>query len=760
MRFIRSHIGLKVAAVLGLLMLAAAAAVIAVSRHYAETLGYRAADRSAQALRQQAFGDLRHVTAAQAERYSTEFERNRVLSRLLATEAEALLARPVSEPSPLDLSARKDMLTNSPEATASLVFWEDTDPDAACRREMARLRRLDPLLQRVRREGFSTEAAWFASADGYVRYVPNLPLVEELPDDGYDPRENVFFQIATPRRNPENRTVWTPVYQDPAGQGLMVTASTPVYGPDGEFRGVIGVDVTLASIVERILARKELVRGGGGASRGQFSFLVDSSGRLIAFPRGRLPELGIEPKAEPDPGQTLEHSLLETDKPEVARLIQRAATGEGPIASQLQIDGDRHLIAMDRVASTGWILGRVVSETSLTAGVLQARRAIGRDVGRLTGSLSAITLALLLTALLAVVGYVIFYLVQPLRRLAQATDALRQGSYGIHVPAERNDELGRTGQAFNELSDRLAGLIQDLEARVAQRTAEAEASRHHFQSLLENSPVGIAFLDGDRCVRQVNEAMLELFPYTEAEVLDRSTWHLYADESEYQRVGREAYPVIRTGGTYETVTELRRADGRPFPASLRGRAVNPEDLREGFIWVIQDISEQKRLEAELDHQASHDRLTGIYNRKRFEELLGAEIERVDRYGRPFSLIMFDIDHFKTVNDAHGHHIGDRVLVQATERVARELRHTDSLARWGGEEFMVLLPETRLEEATALAERLRTAFAEPVDPQLPLISLSLGVTEYRPGETTEELTRRLDQALYRAKNAGRNRVERI
>lgn len=101
---------------------------------------------------------------------------------------------------------------------------------------------------------------------------------------------------------------------------------------------------------------------------------------------------------------------------------------------------------------------------------------------------------------------------QPIRRLAHAADQIRAGQYGAHVPANRKDELGQTGTAFNEMSDRLAGLVEDLEDRVSERTAEAEEARRHIQSILENSPVSITFLDSERRIQRVNSAFLDLFP--------------------------------------------------------------------------------------------------------------------------------------------------------------------------------------------------------------------------------------------------------
>ncbi|MDY6981218.1 MAG: diguanylate cyclase, partial [Pseudomonadota bacterium] len=134
-----------------------------------------------------------------------------------------------------------------------------------------------------------------------------------------------------------------------------------------------------------------------------------------------------------------------------------------------------------------------------------------------------------------------------------------------------------------------------------------------------------------------------------------------------------------------------------------------------------------RLEHELQHQASHDNLTDLYNRRKFEALLAYELERAMRYQHPLAVIMFDIDHFKRVNDRHGHDIGDQVLRKIADILQVQLRKTDLLARWGGEEFMLLLPETALEGALQTAEQLREQVAITDFPGVGQITISLGVT---------------------------------
>lgn len=176
--------------------------------------------------------------------------------------------------------------------------------------------------------------------------------------------------------------------------------------------------------------------------------------------------------------------------------------------------------------------------------------------------------------------------------------------------------------------------------------------------------------------------------------------------------------------------------------------------------VARICDDRGRLEAAnraLTELAVTDQLTGAYNRLKFNEVLDHELHRADRYTLPLSVIMFDIDHFKWVNDEHGHAAGDAMLRELTARVRRSIRQVDWLFRYGGEEFVVATPHTSLPQAAAIAEKLRALTAATPFPGDIRGSISLGVAQARPGETIEALMGRVDAALYKAKESGRNRV---
>ncbi|WP_192560173.1 sensor domain-containing diguanylate cyclase [Pseudomonas allokribbensis] len=194
---------------------------------------------------------------------------------------------------------------------------------------------------------------------------------------------------------------------------------------------------------------------------------------------------------------------------------------------------------------------------------------------------------------------------------------------------------------------------------------------------------------------------------------------------------------------------------------VRGEATPEELPGGGVLWhgYISDISDLKRVEEELRALSVTDALTGIHNRRYFQERLTTEMARVERGGGELSVIMLDIDHFKRINDQYGHAVGDRVLQAVCERIGHRLRRTDVFCRLGGEEFMVLCPDIDGDHAYMLAVELWQGLrGAPVD-VVGVVTASFGIASWRPGEGADALLLRADSGVYAAKQGGRDRVER-
>jgi diguanylate cyclase (GGDEF)-like protein/PAS domain S-box-containing protein len=303
------------------------------------------------------------------------------------------------------------------------------------------------------------------------------------------------------------------------------------------------------------------------------------------------------------------------------------------------------------------------------------------------------------------------------------------------------------------------GQWQDVTAR---RAAEAELRRERDLSaaMLTAMHEGFCLVGDDGRVLQVNDAMCELVGWSEEEILGQRWPFRWVPEDHvafHEALG-ERWRKTGRGESDDVI--LRRRDGREFNASVTlALATGPRGESLGFVVTVRDISERKRHEADLARLATHDTLTGLVNHRGFHERLREEIARSRRHGTPLSLAILDLDHFKEVNDTYGHPAGDRVLAEVGRRLRALVRLGEHVARIGGEEFAWILPDTGGAGAYAAGERARLAVEREPFAHVGELTVSVGVCELGDGADADELHRLADDALYEAKERGRNLVVR-
>lgn len=282
-----------------------------------------------------------------------------------------------------------------------------------------------------------------------------------------------------------------------------------------------------------------------------------------------------------------------------------------------------------------------------------------------------------------------------------------------------------------------------------------------LQTTLDTLPSPIFIKDREGRYIACNKAFENYIGLTRAKIVGSTVYDVSPPElaAIYEKADRE---LMQRGGTQSYETNVRYADGTfhdvVFHKSVYLNAAGEAD---GISGTMLDITERKRLEQQLEIAAATDFLTGIHNLRTFYELAGQEFKHFIRSGGDLSLIVIDIDYFKEINDNYGHAVGDEALRQFVRAVQGNLRDQDIFARAGGDEFRIMLPGTRTEGASLVAERIRQAVG-----QLSLdspngsvgLTISAGICSCLPGdETLDEVTKRADAALYVAKAAGRNNV---
>jgi diguanylate cyclase (GGDEF)-like protein len=398
-------------------------------------------------------------------------------------------------------------------------------------------------------------------------------------------------------------------------------------------------------------------------------------------------------------------------------------------AATLAVGGVRYrALVAPALPGTGAHLAVVVRQSLIDAAVTASRERI------LLGLLACLALV---SAVALLEGRSI---VRTLRTLAKAAHGIAQGRLGERVPVRGRDEFAQLGLAFNEMARQLEERRRELEAERARvreatgRFGEALAVTHDRDQLLRVIVGGTAEAAGARGARL------------------RSSTGVVVEVGDLDRPGERLELALTVAG--ETLGVLALV-GDGFDDEQRMSAAS-------LVTHAAIALENVRLHELVERQALVDVLTSLANRRAGEQALHAEIARSDRLGTPLALVLADLDDFKAVNDAYGHSVGDELLRTVASVLRDTIREADLAGRWGGEEFVLLLPGTDVDGAVRLAERIRAELATRTVAASGGgrvgVTCSFGVAQHEPGIDARTLVAAADQALYDAKRAGKNRVE--
>jgi diguanylate cyclase (GGDEF)-like protein/PAS domain S-box-containing protein len=312
---------------------------------------------------------------------------------------------------------------------------------------------------------------------------------------------------------------------------------------------------------------------------------------------------------------------------------------------------------------------------------------------------------------------------------------------------ENGREIGTIG-FFHDISGRLA-LLNHL--------AESESK---FRTLFETASDAIFSIGGDGLILMANRAAKEVFEYPDNEIYGLDVRRLLGSGQEGTWEVLAKFASRSESGKYVESSAVSRSGKKiPFHISV---SESENDGKIVYTVIMRDVSQIKAYEENLQILANTDSLTRLYNRRQIYPFLQTELDRAARKKTPFSVLMMDIDHFKKVNDTHGHAGGDLLLAGFADKIRNAFREMDTAFRFGGEEFIVLLPETEGINAMIPSERFRRLIADSSFPMPPdglhvSVTVSIGIAMYREGDTIDDVIRHADLAMYAAKNGGRDRV---
>lgn len=309
-------------------------------------------------------------------------------------------------------------------------------------------------------------------------------------------------------------------------------------------------------------------------------------------------------------------------------------------------------------------------------------------------------------------------------------------------------------------------LFQETEKREAQQQRQIRAVEQFTEQIIDNALVWINVLDPKGCITVWNKAAEQLSGYSKEEVQHNTAiWEWFYPDATYRAaITAKVNEIMQQGQEvvgYETRICTKSGEEKIIAWNSR-RFFNAKGELLGSIAIGQDVTAQKEMALELQRLATHDFLTGLYNRREVMQRLEEDFARAKRYKRPLAILMVDVDHFKQVNDQFGHQAGDEVLSRFSVMLREAIRSVDYAGRYGGEEFILVLPEATADMAVEFAERLRKDVkAEPwhniVQP-LKTLTISVGVACYtEKTHSLDGLIYAADQALYQAKGSGRDQV---
>lgn len=281
---------------------------------------------------------------------------------------------------------------------------------------------------------------------------------------------------------------------------------------------------------------------------------------------------------------------------------------------------------------------------------------------------------------------------------------------------------------------------------------KAQQERNLLAKALNDSPDCVIITDIDHKIVFANKGFERLTGYQQEEVIGREPSFLWVSEKEQATSSRKITH-------FQLQRPNLRKDGTPFyvDQSIARITDNAGNITH-HVSFSKDVTERLRRELTLKYLASKDSMTGLLNRRSGEQLLRQYDDEKQPASKLLSLIIIDIDNFKKINDTFGHSVGDVILKSCAQLIKNKARNTDNIIRWGGEEFLMIVPNARLHVAMELAERIRTSIEQHTDSKVGKITASFGVAELQPDESTSSLIDRADEALYKAKLAGKNCVK--
>jgi len=620
-KWMRSKIGAKLLVAFSLVLVLSMGSLIYFATHMVAEFGKFSASRNEANIRDNANAFLARITHEQAMRYESIFKKFAVSSALIAKQAAfllentALYGKTSLKPNEkLVIYPQNGIFSNDRLEKTMVLYWGSPSMSPGISEQVNALSHLDPLLETVKEGNIESVACYAVTEPGIARYYPNIHGVEKLPPTTkFDIRNANWYVIAKPENNPGRKTVWSNIYLDSVGHGLLTTASTPVYSKSGQYIGAAGVDVTIDTIVNDIFENIPSCH----RMEGMFSFLVDNQGRIIAFPPEYLDmfEIKIDRDKLVDATVILKHSLLDSSNAEIRKI------GESMLEKNYQVsgfilNGQPYIVSSHFMPSTGWCLGTVVPESVILASVQETRSELDLTVKSMVTKFTLVTILFLVVSIIVIAILSIKNFIRPLDKLSKGALRVKEGDLTTHVDILTKDEIGSLAKLFNNMVDTLREAkelgkeyTQTLEQEVKGRTREImikndelEKTRERLELAMDAGEHGFWDWNLDTDDVYFSPHYYTMLGYKPGELpMKLKTWVNLMHPDDQKIVVPEVQNYVNNAQPYEVKFRLKTKDGDWKWISGRGKSYEKDvdGIPHRAVGLHVDITDRKLAEAAL-----------------------------------------------------------------------------------------------------------------------------------------------------------------
>ena len=557
----------------------------------------------------------------------------------------------------------------------------------------------------------------------------------------FDPRTRAWYKTAVAAEE----AIFSPIYKHFVMNDLSVSYACPVYNKDGTLEGVLGSHMLLDDIGAFLEDSVSLYNG--------YAVIIEkSSNDLIAN------SMGIDNFTVLQDGTFERYDIGKIQNSDMQEAYSQYKINLNPNFFYEGKDQNLYMNVKEiKMTGLDWVVVSAIPEDYL-----------------FTPAVQSIHLAAILATGFMLLSFVIYTvitrsLLKPISTLLQTTDALSSGDLTKRIDIARNDEIGQISESFNKVADEMQYMVNNLETTVKERTEELQKAistldenKNQLQLILDSAAEAIYGIDVQGNCTFCNISCIKMLGYnSQSELLGKNMhWQIHHTRRDGNPLPAEECKIFKAfklgQGTHVDDEVFWRADGSNFDVEYFSYPqVKNSDII-GAVVTFMDVSERKQKEAEIHYLNCYDTLTGLHNRRCFEENR-TKIDIPDNL--PLSVIFADINGLKMTNDIFGHSAGDELIKKSSKILQHVCRQNDVVARIGGDEFIILLPNTTAENAEGIINRIKSGFAD-AHVEAIKCSISIGLdTKQSPDQSLDGIMANAENAMYKDKTMNRKSINK-